>query len=468
MMTAVADPGSFRDPSGQVFIENARVLRTVSASGAEDFEFVRATGVIDELVTDELVLPGTVLSESPLPAIHSAGVRYVVEHPKIPFISYPYEWCFSALKAAALCHLDVHLRALERGVALSDSSAYNIQFQGARPIFIDYLSFRRYRDGELWAGHQQFCEQFLNPLLLRSILGLPHNAWYRGTQEGIPVAELNRIVPWHHKLGWRMLTHVVLQARFQTRAVDDKGESGSKRLQGARLPLAGLQGMLRGLRRWIARLTPADAGRRTVWGDYTRTTSYSADEAQAKEAFVRAFVEAARPAVLWDVGCNTGEFAEVALAAGAGTVIGFDLDHGAVEAAFARARDRRLALLPLCLDLANPSPSQGWEERERQGLATRGPADAMIALALVHHLAIGRNIPLDRLVGRLVDMAPRGVIEFVPKADPMVGKLLRLREDIFPDYTEDAFLAALGSRARVEKTTHISQSGRLLAAYSRK
>ena len=249
------------------------------------------------------------------------------------------------------------------------------------------------------------------------------------------------------------------------RAVDDKGEA--KSLQGTRLPLAGLQAMLRGLRRWIARLTPADRNRRTVWGDYTRTTSYNTDEARAKETFIRAFVEAAKPAVLWDVGCNTGEFAEVALAAGAGTVVGFDLDHGAVEAAFARAADGRLALLPLCLDLANPSPSQGWDERERQGLAARGPADAVIALALVHHLAIGRNIPLDRLVGRLVDMAPTGVIEFVPKADPMIGKLLQLREDIFPDYTEDAFLAALGSRARVEKTAHISESGRLLAAYNR-
>ena len=138
-MTAVADPGSFRDPSGRVFIDNGRVLRTVSAFGAEDFEFVRQTGLMEELIADELVLPGTVLSESSLPAEYSAGARYVVEHPNIPFVSYPYEWCFSALKAVALCHLDVHLRSLDRGVALSDSSAYNIQFQGAQPIFIDHL-----------------------------------------------------------------------------------------------------------------------------------------------------------------------------------------------------------------------------------------------------------------------------------------------------------------------------------------
>jgi ribosomal protein L11 methylase PrmA len=171
--------------------------------------------------------------------------------------------------------------------------------------------------------------------------------------------------------------------------------------------------------------------------------------------------------MLWDLGCNSGDYSKAALDAGAAYAVGFDFDQGALEAAFARGVDEQLNLLPLVLDAANPSPSQGWAEGERKGLAARASADAILALAFVHHLAIGRNVPLDQLIGWLVELAPAGVIEFVPKSDPMVQRMLRLREDIFDDYSEEHFTAAVMARARIVQSAIVSASGRRLVWFDR-
>jgi ribosomal protein L11 methylase PrmA len=182
---------------------------------------------------------------------------------------------------------------------------------------------------------------------------------------------------------------------------------------------------------------------------------------------VEAFAAAVRPGLLWDVGCNTGEYSEAALRGGAGYVVGFDADQTALDKAFARARDKRLAFLPLYLDAANPAPNQGWAERERKGLGSRADADALLALALVHHLAIGRNVPLDGVVDWLVSLAPEGVIEFVPKSDPMVRELLRLREDLFPDYDFGHFEAHVLERAEIVRVETVADSERRLVWYRR-
>jgi len=139
-----------------------------------------------------------------------------------------------------------------------------------------------------------------------------------------------------------------------------------------------------------------------------------------------------------------------------------------LESAFARAREQNLAFQPLFFDAANPSPNQGWNEQERSGLRARKSADAVVALAFVHHLAIARNIPLDQLVDWIINLAPAGIIEFIPKSDPMVQSLLRHREDIFLDYTREAFLTHMERNASLVSTAVISASGRLLASYKRR
>lgn len=457
--------GSFRDPSGRIYHLGDKVYRTVTDHGAADFEFVRQSGLIDRLVAKGWLLPGEVVAPEVL-GEYSRDARYVVEHPRLPFISYPYEWPFPALKAAALNHIDVHLAALECGVTLSDASAYNIQFRGTQPVFIDLLSLRRYQDGEFWTGHRQFCEQFLNPLLLRSKLGIPHNGWYRGTLEGIGVAEINCLLPLHKKLSFNILTHIVLQDAFQRKAHASGRVLAKMAVGKGRLSLAAFQHMLIKLRRWILRLEPADTGK-TVWRDYAKSHSYTSDEAKAKRSFVAAFASEVRPAKLWDLGCNIGDYSQVALDNGAGYVVGFDFDQGVLELAFDRAQGDGMLLQPVFLDAANPAPNQGWKESERLGLAARSDADAVIALAFVHHMIIARNIPMADMVEWLVGLAPQGVIEFVPKQDRMVQELLALREDIFPDYSEETFLQHLKRFARLVKTETITASGRKLIWFAR-
>ncbi len=444
------DSASFRDPSGHVYRIDGRIFRTVTDHAIDDFEALRASGVYDDLAAAGKVVAAEIVAEAEVPEPLRREARVVLEHPPLPFISYPYEWSFAALKAAALHHLEVHQAALEGGMTLSDASAYNIQFIGARPIFIDTLSFRPYRDGEYWTGHRQFCEQFLIPLLLRAMLGTPHNDWYRGALEGIRTADFAGLLPWHRKLSWNVLSQLVLPTAFENSARRGDVSVSSSTLRSAKFPLVSYQGLLRRLHKWIAGLAPRDK-RPTAWQNYSLESSYGPEEAEAKRAFVRGFIEAEKPATVWDLGCNAGDYSEVALQAGAQYVVGWDFDQGALDAGFARAGARDLAFTPLYFDATNPAPDQGWAQEERAGMGGRGPADAILALAFVHHLAIAKNLPLPRIARWLCGMARAGVVEFVPKQDSMVQTMLRLREDIFPDYDLERFLDCLGAHATVER-----------------
>jgi ribosomal protein L11 methylase PrmA len=459
-------PASFRDPSGHVYALNGRILRTVLPHGVQEFEYVLSTGILDTLAHAGMVLPFERLrDEIPAPA-NLGDVKVWLEVPRIPFISFPYEWTFSALKASALLHLDIHIAALNVGVTLSDASAYNVQFSGARPVFIDHLSFRRYREGEFWLGHRQFCEQFLIPLLLRSLFGIPHNGWYRGSLDGIPLDDFAHMLRLRHYFNWDVLTHILVQSWFQRTTFDSATRLETAKMPSTSLPRARFRRMLERLRQWIARLDPAGAAK-SVWQDYECTHSYKSEELAVKKSFVAQFIRERRPKLLWDFGCNAGTFSSLALQEGAQYVVGFDVDHGALETCFARATQKSLALQTVFTDFGNPSPSQGWMEQERQGLQERNSADALIALALVHHLAIAKNIPLSQVVAWLVGLAPAGVIEFIPKSDPMVQRLLSLREDIFPDYSLDKFSLELARNAGIVKTVSLSPDGRTLFWYER-
>ena len=460
-----AEPSSFRDPAGQVIEgREGRIFRSVAPAAVEEYRHVRECGLVDALVVEGALVAAEEVDPVEAGVLPPPG-GLVLEHPRLPFISYPYEWPFSLLKTAALHHLETQIRLLDRGISLSDASAYNVQFKGVKPIFIDWLSLRRYREGEYWQGHSQFCEQFLNPLLLAADLGIPHNAWYRGLQEGIPGRELAALLPRRMRWSPRMQAHVLLPLRFERRAGSRR--EAAEKTEKRPLPRNAYRGLLTQLRRWVRDLEPK--GTDTTWSDYTTLTSYDTSEASRKAEAVRTFVAEAPPEQLWDLGCNTGEFAAIALEGGVRDVIGFDADFGALERACVRARSDRLRFLPLYQDLANPSPDQGWSQVERRSLAHRSrSAGALVALAVLHHLAIGRNVPLPRIAAWLVSLAPRGLVEFVPQGDPRVDDLLTLRGDRFADYTPEAWEAALEPFAAVRRMETVSENGRRLYTYERR
>lgn len=463
MNEAVPDPGSFRDPGSRVYVRGERILRAIMQANAPAYLAVRESGLFESLAAKRLLLPShEVAADEKAGSIPEA--LHTLEHPRIPFISYPYEWSFALHRAAALLHLDLHLEALKSGFTLSDATAYNVQFRGTEPVFIDHLSLRPYSDGEIWVGHRQFCMQFLNPLLFWSHLRLPPNQWFRGSLEGIAPEEIAPLLPMRAKLSWTVLSHVTAQAALQRRQVAGHGQSADK-LRSSRLPKTAFVGMLTGLRNYIAGLRPPSD--KTVWADYANSTSYTDREAATKRAFIKEMVAAIRPSLLFDLGCNTGDYSQAALEAGAAGVVGFDFDYATLDRAFDRFDKSRSPFLPLWMDAANPSPSQGWAQAERKGLQQRARADALIALAFIHHIVIGRNVPLDMTVEWITGLAPAGVIEFPPKSDPMVQRLLVLRQDVFPDYGEEAFLASLNTLARVVAIKRVSENGRLLVWYER-
>jgi ribosomal protein L11 methylase PrmA len=257
-----------------------------------------------------------------------------------------------------------------------------------------------------------------------------------------------------------------MQLFFQRSVENNSVQISKDIIPAAALPLPSFRRLLQNLHSWISKLHPADT-KKTVWQDYTKTHSYSSAEAESKRRFVAEFVTKEKPKSIWDLGCNTGDYCITALESGAEYAVGFDYDQGALELAFARSEEQKLAFQPLFFDAVNPSPNQGWREQERYSLQARASADAVIALAFIHHLAISHNIPLNQLLDWIIALAPRGVIEFVRKSDPMAQILLRRREDIFPDYTKEAFLNYLSRSAKITHTETVSSTGRFLLAYER-
>jgi hypothetical protein len=412
------------------------------------------SGLYDRLVNGGALIAHRELSQ---PGLVPDLAYKVLEPDRIGFISYPYEWCFSQLKDAALATLGTMAEALEYGLTLKDASAYNIQFRSGRPLLIDSLSFMKYEQGEPWIGYRQFCQHFLAPLALMAYTDIRLGQLLRVHLDGIPLDLASRLLPWRTHLNPGLQVHLHLHASAQRRAGSGRASLGRGRKGVSRL---GLRGLIDSLQRTVRSLS-WEAGR-SDWASYSEFHNYDEAAMQQKLKAAESFLDEVRPASLWDLGANTGRFSRLASGRGVAT-IAFDFDPGAVELNYRQTRQTQDPnLLPLLLDLTNPSPSQGWAHQERQSLVERGPAEALFALALVHHLAISNNVPLASLADFLSRLAKSLLIEFVPKADPQVQKLLAGRRDIFDDYSTDGFESAFQTKLVIRKRMPVGDSGRIL------
>jgi len=434
-------PASFRDPSGFLFRAGGRLLRQVNAVYADDYEALMASGLYDALVGKGWLVPH---EEVPVEAAAGPEAFKVLQPEEIPFVSYPYEWSFSQLKDAALLTLAIQKLALQKNLTLKDASAYNIQFHRGRPVLIDTLSFTRYREGEPWVAYRQFCQHFLAPLALMAQRDIRLADLLRTNIDGVPLDLASRLLPARTKLRPGLLMHLHAHAASQKK---HQSKGAAKVASVSKRNLGGIIDSLRGAVRGLEWKPPA-----TEWGDYYQDTNYSDDSLEQKRRLLDGFIERVDAKTAWDLGANNGYFSRVASERGIFTVAA-DIDPVAVEVDYRQVKERgEENLLPLLMDLTNPSPALGWAHAERDSLLDRGPADLVIALALVHHLAIGNNVPLSRVAGFFAAAGRWLVVEFVPKADSQVQRLLATREDVFPDYTEEGFEAAFaGVYETVEK-----------------
>ncbi len=445
---------SFRDPSGFLFQKEGILYRQINKSFKENFDLLNSSGLYKKLVDEDLLIPHKETDQKD--TITSEAYK-VIQPKKIPFISYPYEWCFSQLKDAALLTLNINKIAIDHGMSLKDASAYNIQFLDGKPILIDTLSFEKYEE-KPWVAYKQFCQHFLAPLALMSYVDIDLNKLSRVNIDGIPLPLTSKLLPLKTKLKPGLLIHLHLHASSQKRHADKGEKIQTKNIKLSKRSMLGLidslEGAVKGLK-WNPK--------GTEWGDYYEgNLNYLPASLRYKANLVEKFLSVVKPKTVWDLGGNTGLFSRIASNKGIFTVSS-DIDPAAIEINYRTIVEKgEKNILPLLIDLTNPSPGIGWENIERDSFISRGPTDTILALALIHHLAISNNVPLEKLAEFFSSLGKHLIIEFIPKKDSQVQKLLATREDIFPDYTKEGFEKEFEKYFIIKKSESIKGSKRTL------
>ncbi|NJD59459.1 MAG: SAM-dependent methyltransferase [Anaerolineales bacterium] len=453
---------SFRDPSGFLFQRDGILYRQINHVYREQYDLLMSSGLYARLAGAGLLIPHREVDTAPVDPLAASRV---IQPELLPFISYPYEWCFSQLKDAALATLYIQNLALQAGMVLKDASAYNIQFMDGKPILIDTLSFERYREGEPWVAYRQYCQHFLAPLALMAHRDIRLGQLLRVHLDGVPLDLASALLPRRTHYSFGLATHIHLHASAQKRYAGGKQD---KVVSSRKISKLSLLGLIDSLENATRKLDWKPAG--TEWGDYYAASAghYSPPAMEHKRQVVTQYLERVQPARVWDLGANTGDFSRLASEMGAST-LAMDVDPAAVEINYLRMKEQaEHNLLPLIMDFSNPSPSLGWHGHERLSLLQRGSADVVLALAIIHHLAISNNVPLFLLADYFHELGHWLIIEWVPKDDSQVQVLLSSRSDIFIDYHQDGFESAFSRYFNIDDRTPIIDSGRVLYLMEKK
>ncbi|MDL2316905.1 hypothetical protein LJC59_07495 [Desulfovibrio sp. OttesenSCG-928-A18] len=455
------DPGSFRDPSGHVYHDDGRVLRTINEFYREDWEAADRSGLLGVLKEK-----GQLVGYREIQALQGSWKTLDVD--VIPWLSYPYEWSFAQLKDAALLTLAIQKEALARGMVLKDASAYNVQFYGTRPVFIDLLSFEIREPTAPWQAYRQFCMHFLAPLAVgyyEPRLSRLSALWI----DGIPLDIAWNMLPGRAALSGGLQMHLNLHAKAERKYSDARTAAG--KIKNVKLSTQSLLDLADSLVRTVQSL--AAAQKTGEWTDYYSDTNYTETAEQAKRDIVaRAAAQyGGDKGVAIDLGANTGRYSTI-LADSFPQVIAADIDAQAVSEHYMRLKkDGNTKILPLVLDLANPSPGIGWACRERASWVRRGKANLISALALSHHLYFTNGIPWSKQAAFFAEtLRDSGtlILEFVPAGDSQVERLLAARDNIFTDYSPEGLLSAFAPFFLLQEVVPLPESSREMFIFSKK
>src|SRR5450432_3795986 len=471
-----AETASFRDPAGSLFHHQGRILRIVNPIGVADL-----TAFLESTAARKLIGSGRVVATRPLdenetrelladPSVQSLfdarDGRLVVEHERIAFPSFPYEWPPEMLHAAGMLTLDLAQALLEDGLGLKDGTPYNVLFRGPEPVFIDVLSFERRAAGDAtWLPYAQFVRTFVLPLLANRAFGLGLDQILTTRRDGLEPEEVYRWAGPLQRLRPPFLSMVSIPAWLAGKHKQDDTSIYRKKLHSdpakARFILNTL---LNGLRRTLKRLEPA-GGAHSTWSGYmTTNNNYTAGHFEAKQRFVReALAEFPARAVL-DVGCNTGHFSALAARTGA-SVVALDYDPVVLGDVWRNARAEKLDILPLAVNLTRPTPGTGWLNRECSSFLdrARGKFDAVLMLAVIHHMLVTERVPLAEIVDLAAELTTNLlIVEFVAPEDSMFRRLTRGREELHKDLSANLFETVCRRRFDIVRSQHVEGTARRL------
>lgn len=454
----IREYSSFRDPSGYIFYDNDTLYRQINQSYLKQFNYLMESGLYEFLTNKKMLIEHKKVIETS----EQIDQAVVIQPDYIPFISYPYEWSFNQLKDAALITLNTHKYAMKYNMVLKDASSYNIQFVKGYPKLIDTLSFDFYQESTPWFAYGQFCRHFLAPLFLMAEVDLRLSQFMRIYIDGIPIDLASKLLK--GKGGFAAKQHIHWHAKsIMKHSEDGKKINKSKLIKMSKFNHIAL---IDNLIHTVESINVK--GVKTEWMDYYKYTNYSDIALTQKEKIVSNFIEKMNLLNVWDFGANDGRFSRIALNNGASSVIAFDIDPVAVDQNYKIVQNNRENILPLVIDLTNPSPGIGFANRERSPINRRQKPDCILALALIHHLAISNNLPFEKIAEWLAQLTDNLIIEFVPKEDSQIEILLATREDIFPNYNKHGFEKAFNVYFDMIKAETVTESGRIIYWYKRK
>jgi len=450
MADYLSHPASYRDPSGFIFRSGNTWYRQVNECYEANYRRLMDSGLYAALVAKKLLIPHSEVDHN---LTGSPGWHKTLLPQQLSFISYPYEWSAAQLKDAALLTLAILRISIEHGMILKDATPLNIQFSRGKPLFIDTLSFERYDPTLPWVAYRQFCECFLFPLYLHHYRRLETHKTLTAFPQGIPAPIALSLLPPKSRLRPGVWLHLVLQKRIRK----DTGASGKLPPFDKRklvLLVDNLTGILRGL----VTAPPLRNG----WSRYYGETVTSQAYVQEKERIIREMIAGIPFGTALDLGSNEGYFSKI-LAENGSEVIAVDSDCVCVDRLYRYTAQQGCSIYPLCADIADPTPAAGFFLAERASLTQRARSELVTALALIHHLALGRNIPLTMIAGYLAELTlSRLIVEFIPATDPKAIELTRNKPFVHASYDHASFEDEFERYFTIERRSVIPGTERIL------
>ena len=451
---------SFRDNRGYVLNFNGHILRKINKIYEKTFFDENFKNIVNLSIKNKYLVNSKQIN------FPNNDENFYI-HKKIKFITYPYEWNFHQLKEAALFHLNFQIFLLKHNYKLRDATAYNIQFIKNKPIFIDLLSIDKYEEGEPWFGYNQFCSFFLFPLLIQNKKKINFNTILSSSMEGIDVFLASKLLGIKMFTSINMLLHVFLNNKFQNKTlIENDINKKDKILNQQKISRHKYQSILNNLYNYISNLH-INSEQTSIWSNYEKKNFYTSISVDSKYETLNKALNYSKPKSIIDMGCNTGKYSIFASKQGYKSIISFDLDFKSLESLYIHSKSKNLDILPIYFNPLSPLNSCGWKNKEREFFENRISCEFLICYAFLHHLCIGGNTPLIETLKWITQFASKGVVEFVPKTDPAVEKLMQMKEDLYDEYNEENFINFFKENFSVVSINKVNETNRLILHYEK-